>query len=90
MPCTHSKGALQATIDVDLFVETGDRTIVELDSIHAQIQQYFEALGQKGFRVLGVADRNLAIFSIYVLSLVDDRRIKMSKCECNHDAIQVT
>ncbi|ARV57964.1 magnesium-translocating P-type ATPase [Nostocales cyanobacterium HT-58-2] len=53
-----SKGALQSIINVCSFVETGECTIVELNSLQAQIQQRFEALGQEGFRVLGVAYRN--------------------------------
>ncbi|BCL36980.1 magnesium-translocating P-type ATPase [Nostoc sp. MS1] len=54
-----SKGALQSILNICSFVETGEQTIIDIDSLQPQIQQYFEGLGQQGFRVLGVAYRNL-------------------------------
>jgi Mg2+-importing ATPase len=54
-----TKGALQNVLDVCSSVETSERTIVEIVEVRKQIQQRFEELSSKGFRVLGIAYRNV-------------------------------
>ena len=54
-----TKGALQNVLDVCSSVEPSEGTIVEIVEVRKQIQQRFEELSSKGFRVLGVAYRNV-------------------------------
>ena len=54
-----TKGALQNVLNVCSSVETSKGTIVEIVKVRDQIQQRFEELSSKGFRVLGIAYKNL-------------------------------
>jgi len=53
-----TKGALQNVLDVCASVETSEGTVVEIAGVQREIQQRFEGLSDKGFRVLGIAYRN--------------------------------
>jgi P-type Mg2+ transporter len=50
-----TKGAMQNVLDVCTLVETSEATIVPIAGVQNQIQQRFEELSSKGFRVLGLA-----------------------------------
>ncbi len=50
-----TKGALQNVLDVCASVETSEGTVVEIAGVRGEIQQRFEDLSDKGFRVLGIA-----------------------------------
>jgi Mg2+-importing ATPase len=54
-----TKGALQNVLDVCASVETSKTAIVTITEAQKQIQQRFEELSSKGFRVLGVAYKNI-------------------------------
>lgn len=54
-----TKGALQNVLDVSSSVETSDGKTTEIAAVQKQIQQTFEDLSSKGFRVLGVAYKDL-------------------------------
>jgi len=54
-----TKGALQNVLDVCTQVETSEGTIVQIAEVQKQIQQRFEEFSSKGFRVLGIAYRNI-------------------------------
>jgi Mg2+-importing ATPase len=54
-----TKGALQNVLDICSSVETSEGTIVGIAEVRKQIQQRFEELSSKGFRVLGIAHRNV-------------------------------
>jgi Mg2+-importing ATPase len=54
-----TKGALQNVLDVCTSVETSEVTIVPITGVQNQIQQRFEELSSKGFRVLGMAYKNI-------------------------------
>jgi Mg2+-importing ATPase len=54
-----TKGALQNVLAVCTTVETGDGTIADIATARDRIQQHFEEFSNKGFRVLGVAYRNM-------------------------------
>jgi len=54
-----TKGAMQNVLDVCSSIETSEGTIVEIVEARKQIQQRFEELSSKGFRVLGIAYRNV-------------------------------
>ena len=54
-----TKGALQNVLDVCSSVETSEGSSVEIARVRKQIQQSFEEFSSKGFRVLGIAYRNL-------------------------------
>jgi Mg2+-importing ATPase len=54
-----TKGALQNMLDVCTQVETSEGAIVQITGVQEQIQQRFEELSSKGFRVLGIAYRNI-------------------------------
>src|SRR5208282_3088442 len=54
-----TKGALQNMLDVCSSVETSDGSVVEIAQVRKQIQQSFEEFSSKGFRVLGIAYRDL-------------------------------
>ncbi len=54
-----TKGALQNILDVCSSVETSDAKIVPLAGTKKQIQQRFEELSSKGFRILGIAYKNV-------------------------------
>jgi len=54
-----TKGALQNVLDVCTSVETAEGTIVPISGVQKQIQQRFEELSSKGFRVLGIAYRDI-------------------------------
>ena len=54
-----TKGALQNVLDICSSVETSEGTIVGIAEVRKQIQQRFEELSSKGFRVLGIAYRNV-------------------------------
>jgi Mg2+-importing ATPase len=53
-----TKGALQNVLDVCSSVETSEGS-VEITQVQKQIQQSFEEFSSKGFRVLGIAYKNL-------------------------------
>jgi len=53
-----TKGALQNVLDVCASVETSEGKIVEIAGVQREIQQRFEDLSGKGFRVLGIAYKN--------------------------------
>ena len=53
------KGALQNVLDVCTSVETSEGTIVQITGVKKQIQQRFEDLSSMGFRVLGIAYKNI-------------------------------
>ena len=50
-----TKGAMQNVLDVCTLVETSEATIVPIAGVQNQIQQRFQELSSKGFRVLGIA-----------------------------------
>jgi Mg2+-importing ATPase len=50
-----TKGALQNVLDVCTLVETSEGTTVEISGVRGEIEQRFEDLSDKGFRVLGIA-----------------------------------
>jgi P-type Mg2+ transporter len=54
-----TKGALQNVLDVCSTVETSEATIVPITGVQKQIQQRFEELSSKGFRVLGIAYKDI-------------------------------
>ncbi len=54
-----TKGALQNILDVCASVETSEGTTVQISGVQQQIQQRFEELSSKGFRVLGIAYKDL-------------------------------
>jgi P-type Mg2+ transporter len=54
-----TKGALQNVLDVCTLVETFKATIVPITGVQKQIQQRFEELSSKGFRVLGIAYKDI-------------------------------
>ncbi len=54
-----TKGALQNVLDVCASVETSEATIIPIIGVQKQIQQRFEELSSKGFRVLGIAYRDI-------------------------------
>jgi Mg2+-importing ATPase len=54
-----TKGAMQNVLDVCTQVETSEGTIVQIAGVQKQIQQRFEEFSSKGFRVLGIAYRNI-------------------------------
>jgi len=59
-----TKGALQDILAVCSFVETSEGTNVEINSVRKDIQQRFEELSAKGFRVLGIAYKNVGTTKI--------------------------
>ena len=54
-----TKGALQNVLDICTLVETSEATIVPIVGVQKQIQQRFEELSSKGFRVLGIAYKDI-------------------------------
>ncbi len=54
-----TKGALQNILDVCTQAEVENGQLAELETLNAQIQSKFEELSQSGFRVLGLAYRNI-------------------------------
>ena len=54
-----TKGALQNVLDVCSSVETSEGTTVQISGVQQQIQQRFEELSSKGFRVLGIAYKDI-------------------------------
>jgi len=54
-----TKGALQNVLAACSFVETAPGTVVALDTVASQIQHRFGELSGEGFRVLGVACRDV-------------------------------
>jgi Mg2+-importing ATPase len=54
-----TKGALQNVLAVCTSVETGDGTIVDVNTVRERIQQHFEEFSRKGFRTLGIAYKNM-------------------------------
>jgi len=58
-----TKGALLNVFDVCSSAEVGDRMTVDMRTVQDQIRQRFEELSQKGFRILGVAFRELGSVS---------------------------
>ena len=56
-----TKGALQNVLDVCSSVETSEGTNVPITGVQKQIQQRFEELSSKGFRVLGIAYKDIGL-----------------------------
>ncbi|MGA2683197.1 MAG: magnesium-translocating P-type ATPase [Candidatus Bathyarchaeia archaeon] len=54
-----TKGALQNVLDVCATVETSEGTTVQISGVQQQIQQRFEEFSSKGFRVLGIAYKDI-------------------------------
>jgi P-type Mg2+ transporter len=54
-----TKGALYNILEVCSYAEKADGRIVDISTVKQQIQNKFEELGSKGFRVLGVCYRNM-------------------------------
>jgi P-type Mg2+ transporter len=54
-----TKGALQNVLEICTLVETSEATIVPIVGVKKQIQQRFEELSSKGFRVLGIAYKDI-------------------------------
>jgi Mg2+-importing ATPase len=54
-----TKGALQNVLDACSSVETSEATIVPIAGAQKQIQQRFEELSSEGFRVLGIAYKDV-------------------------------
>jgi Mg2+-importing ATPase len=54
-----TKGALQNIVDVCTSVETSEATILPITGLQKQIQLRFEELSRKGFRVLGIAYKDI-------------------------------
>jgi P-type Mg2+ transporter len=54
-----TKGALQNVLDVCTLVETSEATIVTITGVQKDIQQRFDKLSSKGFRVLGIAYKDI-------------------------------
>jgi Mg2+-importing ATPase len=55
-----TKGALSNILSVCSSAETYDGAIVDIAAMKDQIQERFEELSRKGFRILGVAYRNIS------------------------------
>jgi len=58
-----TKGALQNMLDVCNFAETMDGKIVDLGTVKQKINHKFEALSRNGFRVMGVAYKDMGSVS---------------------------
>ena len=54
-----TKGALQNVLDACISVETSEATVVPITGVQNQISQRFEELSSKGFRVLGIAYKDI-------------------------------
>lgn len=54
-----TKGALANILEVCKTAEAADGAIVEISSLKAQIQKQFEAFSEQGYRVVGVAYRDM-------------------------------
>lgn len=54
------KGALQNVFSVCSSAETSSGTIVDLTALEERIQRLFEEFGSKGFRMLGIAYRDIS------------------------------
>ncbi|MGD1046386.1 MAG: magnesium-translocating P-type ATPase [Bacteroidota bacterium] len=54
-----TKGALQNVLAVCISVETGDGTIVDINTVRDRIEQHFEEFSRKGFRTMGIAYKNM-------------------------------
>jgi Mg2+-importing ATPase len=54
-----TKGAMLNVLDVCTSVETGDGTIVDINTVRDRIEQHFEEFSRKGFRTLGIAYKNM-------------------------------
>ena len=54
------KGALQNVLSVCSSAETSSGTIVDLTALEERIQRLFEDFGTKGFRMLGIAYRDIS------------------------------
>jgi Mg2+-importing ATPase len=54
-----TKGALQHVLAACSTAEASNGTLVDLQTVSAQIQHQYEEYSQKGFRLLGVASRNV-------------------------------
>ncbi len=54
-----TKGALQNVLDVCTLVKTSEATIVPIAGVQNQIEQRFGELSSKGFRVLGIAYKDI-------------------------------
>ncbi|MGD0589865.1 MAG: magnesium-translocating P-type ATPase [Bacteroidota bacterium] len=54
-----TKGAMLNVLDVCTSAETGDGTIVDINTVRDRIEQHFEEFSRKGFRTLGIAYKNM-------------------------------
>ncbi len=54
-----TKGALTNILEVCIYAETKEESIVEIASMKDEIQKHFEEFSQQGFRTLGIAYKNI-------------------------------
>lgn len=54
-----TKGALENVLNICSWAENSDGTIVNISEVREQIQKHFQELSSKGYRVLGVAYRDI-------------------------------
>jgi Mg2+-importing ATPase len=69
-----TKGAFQNVLDVCSFAEISEGRYLEIDKMQDQIQQRFEKLSHEGFRILGIAYRDMHSLS----SINKDHEIDMT------------
>ncbi len=65
-----TKGALLNVLDVCSYAEVGHPKTVEISTARDRIQQRFEELSQKGFRILGIAYREVG--SVKIITKEDE------------------
>lgn len=54
-----TKGAVPQVLEVCTRVEQADGTVVPMDHLRARVEQEYEALGMQGYRVIGVAYKEM-------------------------------
>jgi magnesium-transporting ATPase (P-type) len=75
-----TKGALHNILEICSHAEISHGSIVvDISPIKQKIQQRFEELGNKGFRILGVAYREYGLWSCrYILErIIDTKKIDL-------------
>lgn len=63
-----TKGAFRNVLDACSHAETADGKTVDVDSVRQQIQAQFDDFGSRGFRMLGVAYKNIGSESLITKS----------------------
>jgi Mg2+-importing ATPase len=56
-----TKGAIQNMLEICSYVEGPNEKIFDISTFKDRIQQKFEEIGNKGFRILGVCYRNMVV-----------------------------